>query len=437
MIIYKTLKKKIKTRQAVVTVMGLGYVGLPLALGFTEKGFKVTGYDIDTERINKIKEGVSYVDDIPSNDVKKMIRTGRFQATSEEGALSASDIVIVCVPTPLSKTKDPDVSFIIRSSRSIAKHIRTGQLIIVESTTYPGTTRELVLPMLEKKGLKCGKNFFLAFSPERIDPGNWAHGLRNIPKLVGGIDDKSAELAKLLYSAVVKKVITVSNAETAEVTKLLENTFRSVNIGLVNEFAVLCNRFKIDVWEVIEAAKTKPFGFMPFYPGPGIGGHCIPADPVYLSWKARKIGFETKMIDMAVKTNHNMPVYVVQRIKDILSARGKKIKNSSILLVGVTYKKDIGDLRDSPALEIIKKLRKEKVNVNYHDRYAPCLKLPYLKMRSVELKPVFLKAQDIAVIVTDHNDTDYKKILKNTDIVFDTRNVLGRKGLAGDNIVKL
>jgi len=437
MSVYTDLKEKIRKKKAVITVVGLGYVGLPIALEFCKKGFRVNGLDNNTRRINKLKQGRSYIDDISSSELAGICKKGSFHATTSDRILASSDVVIVCVPTPLRKVKEPDISYIISASCSLAKHIHPGQLIIVESTTYPGTTREVILPELEKSGLKEGKDFYLAFSPERIDPGNPGYGLTNIPKVVGGISKKSTELSSFLYSRIIGKIVKVADTETAEVIKLLENTFRIVNIGLINEFAMLCGKLGINVWEVIKAASTKPFGFMPFYPGPGIGGHCIPADPIYLSWKARKVGFETKMIDLAARINRLMPAYVVKKLAGILKERKKTIRGSRVLIMGVTYKKDINDLRESPALEIIKDLKKRKAVITYHDPHIPYLNLHGISMRSSKLTPAFLKKQDAVVIAADHSCLDYKMIAASAGLIVDTRNVFAREKIRSETIIKL
>lgn len=429
--------RKIKAKKAVITVMGLGYVGLPIALEFAKKGFTVNGLDTNLKRIEKLKKGGSYINDIPAAGIKRALRSGKFHATSDERVLGLSDAVIICVPTPLRKVKDPDISYVMSAGKSLAKYVHGGQLIILESTTYPGTTRDLIKPMLEKRGLRSGRDFFLAFSPERIDPGNKKYDFRNIPKVVGGIGKDATKLGELLYSQAVKRTVGVSTVEAAEVTKLLENTFRIVNIALVNEFAMLCNKLGIDVWEVLKAASTKPFGFMPFYPGPGIGGHCIPADPMYLSWKARKVGFRTKMIDLAAYTNRMVPHYVVERTGKILAAAGRKLSGARVFIVGVTYKKDVNDLRESPALDIVEALQKKKVKVSYYDPYIPNLDIGGIHTRSSALKPGIIRKSDIVIVVADHTGLDYRMIAKNARTVFDTRNVFEKLGIRGTNIIKL
>ncbi len=435
--VYSELKKKIKNKNAVITVIGLGYVGLPIALEFCRKGYTVNGLDNNPHRIKKLKRKESYINDISSEEVREAYSKGCFSVTADSGVLRSSDVIVMCVPTPLRKIAEPDISYIVLASRSLRKKMRPGQLIVIESTTYPGTTREVILPELEKSGYSLDKDFYLAFSPERIDPGNPKYGLTNIPKVIGGVTPKSTRLGELLYSKIIDRVVGVSGAETAEVTKLLENTFRIVNIALINEFAMLCRKLKIDVWEVIEAARTKPFGFMPFYPGPGIGGHCIPADPMYLSWKARTVGFETKMIDLAARTNRMVPMYVTGQITGSLKAVRKKLGTARVLVIGVTYKKDVNDLRESPALEIIEGLKRKKINVTYHDPLIPYLNVNGIRMRSRRLTPALLKKQDIVLIVTDHSDLDYRMIAANAALAFDARNAFERHGIRGDNIAKL
>ena len=434
---YSELKKKIEKKKAVITVVGLGYVGLPIALELCKKGFMVNGLDTNERRIRSLKKRVSYIEDISSSEVRKAILKKKFHVTSDQDVLKESDVIILCVPTPLRKVKTPNISYIVRASRSLSERMRSGQLVIVESTTYPGTTREVILPILEKSGYRMDEDFYLAFSPERVDPGNKKYSITNIPKIVGGVTEKATRLGKILYSKIINKVVGVSNAETAEVTKLLENTFRIVNIALINEFAMLCHRLGIDVWEVIRMAETKPFGFMPFYPGPGIGGHCIPADPMYLSWKARSLGFQTKMIDLAAKVNHIVPEHIVDRIKELLRSKKKRIRGSRVLVIGVAYKKDVNDLRESPAIDIIKSLQAKNIKVSYHDSFIPYLDLHGIKMKSNKLTPAFLKKYDVVLIATDHSNMNHKMIARNAKLIFDTRNALEQAGIRGDNIVKL
>jgi UDP-N-acetyl-D-glucosamine dehydrogenase len=432
---YKHLSKLIQSKKAKVCVLGLGYVGLPIAVEFAQKGFFVYGFDLKQSRIERLKKGISYIDDISNENIKSAL--DKFHPTYEPESLNKADVIIICVPTPLRKRKIPDMSYIIKASHATSKYLRKGQLIVLESTTYPGTTRDIVLPTLANDKFKEGKDFFLAFSPERIDPGNSVYTFDKIPKVVGGLSKESTALTAKLYSKVIEKVVPVSSAEIAEIVKLLENTFRIVNIGLINEFAMVCDKFKIDPWEVVEAAKTKPFGFMPFYPGPGTGGHCIPQDPIYLSWKARKLGFKTKMIDLAAKTNLFMPKFVVEKTKRLLAKRQNGLKNARILILGVTYKKDIKDLRESPALDVIELLKKEGAKVSYSDPYIPYLDIGNIYLKSAGLTELNLKKQDIVILTTDHLKFNYKFIAKNSNLVFDTRNAFAAHGVKGRNIVKL
>jgi UDP-N-acetyl-D-glucosamine dehydrogenase len=434
---YNELMKKIKSKKAAIVVMGLGYVGLPIALEFSKKGFDVTGFDTNRHRIETLKKKRSYINDISSEEVREIFRKHRFTATTDEKTLCSADVIIVCVPTPLRKIKEPDMRYIVKASKSLRGWIRPGQLIIIESTTYPGTTRDIILPELKKSGHELDEDFFLAFSPERIDPGNEKYGFTNIPKVVGGLTEKSTKLSEALYGAVVKKVVGVSSAEVAETSKLLENTFRIVNIGLINEFAMLCDKLNIDVWEVIRAAGTKPFGFMSFYPGPGIGGHCIPADPMYLSWKARTVGFRTEMIDLAAEINRMIPRYIVRRAERLLKKQGKRLKGSRVLVIGVTYKKDVNDLRESPALDIIEGFQKKKAKVEYHDPYISYLDIPGIRLRSRNLSSGLLKGQDLVLIATDHAGLNYRMIARDAKFIFDARNVFENKKIKGKNIVKL
>jgi UDP-N-acetyl-D-glucosamine dehydrogenase len=432
---YKRLLKLIQSKQAKVCVLGLGYVGLPIAVEFAKKGFFVYGFDTKQTRIEQLKKGVSYIDDISNKDIKTVLN--KFHPAYDAKILSKADVIIICVPTPLRKRKIPDMSYIIKASRVISKYLRKGQLIVLESTTYPGTTRDIVLPALANHKFKEGRDFFLSFSPERIDPGNPIYTFKKIPKVVGGISKEATTLTAALYSKVIEKVVPVSSAETAEIVKLLENTFRIVNIGLINEFAMVCDKFNIDPWEVVEAAKTKPFGFMPFYPGPGTGGHCIPQDPIYLSWKARKLGFKTEMIDLAAKTNLFMPRFVVEKAHRILNKRQNGLKNARILILGVTYKKDIKDLRESPALDVIELLQKEGARVFYSDPYIPYLDIGNINLKSTELNAANLKKQALVILTTDHTQFKYSFIAKNSKLVFDTRNAFATHGVKGGNIIKL
>jgi UDP-N-acetyl-D-glucosamine dehydrogenase len=431
------LKQKILNKTAKLGIIGLGYVGLPLALEFVKSGFKVIGVDIDQQRVEMFNKGESYISDVDSEELKPFVDKDALWATADYSCLENLDTVSICVPTPLNKTRDPDLSFIVAAVTEIAKYLRNNQLVILESTTYPGTTRELILPMLEGTGLKVGTDFFLAFSPERIDPGNKTFTTRNIPKVVGGITLECTEIAKTLYEQVIETVIPVSSTEVAEMVKLLENTFRSVNIGLVNEIALMSDKLGIDVWEVIDAAATKPFGFMPFYPGPGLGGHCLPVDPFYLSWKARQNGFEARFIELAGQVNAYMPVYVVQKITDALNERSKSVKGSKILILGVAYKKDVNDTRESPALDIIEILRKKGASVLYSDPYVPQLIADDYNIVSQELREELLKNIDCVVIVTNHSEFDYQYIVSHAPLVVDTRNATKGMNAGKEKVVKI
>jgi len=421
----------ITNKQAHVGVIGLGYVGLPLLVEFASKGFAGTGFEVDETKAKQINEGISYIGDVSSRKLKEVVDAKRLRATTDFSHLRECDAIIICVPTPLRKTKEPDVSYILAAAEQIAKHLRRGQLIILESTTYPGTTNEVLLPMFEEKGLKLDEDFLLAFSPERVDPGNPQFQTHNIPKVVGGVTDDSTTVAAHLYSQIVNDVHAVSSARVAEAAKLLENTFRAVNIGMANEMARLCYALNIDTWEVIRAAATKPFGFMPFYPGPGIGGHCIPLDPHYLSWKARQHGFDSRFIGLAEEVNSRMPEHVVQLVSDGLNDERKAMKGSNVLLLGVAYKKDINDVRESPALSIIDRLRAKGANVRYHDPFVAELHFDDAHtdstgepLNSVPLTNEELQAADCVIIVTDHSDIDYKHVCSMVPLVVDTRNAL-------------
>jgi UDP-N-acetyl-D-glucosamine dehydrogenase len=429
------LKEKIETRKAKSAIIGMGYVGLPLAIEFAKAGLTVTGIDLNSGKIKKLNAGKSYIPDIPSEEIRTLVRQNKLKATTDFSVLAKMDIVNICVPTPLSKTKDPDVSYIMESARQIAKYLHKDQLIILESTTYPGTTDELLLPLFEETGLKTGKDFYLAFSPERIDPGNKKYTTKNIPKIVGGITSECTRMAVAFYQIALDKVIPVSSSQVAETVKLLENTFRSTNIGLVNELALMCDKLKIDVWEVIDAAATKPFGYMPFYPGPGLGGHCIPIDPFYLSWRAKSVGFEPRFIELAGQINAGMPEYVVTKIADALNAHKKPIKGSSVLVIGVAYKSNVDDIRESPALDILRLLQNKGAKISYSDPYIPSLKPERINLKSVSLTPACLEKVDCAVIVTAHEIFDYPQIVKHAPLIVDTRNAL--KGYKKSHIVRL
>jgi len=441
--IYKKLHSLLLAREAQVGVIGLGYVGLPLSMAFAKAGYHVTGFDNNPQKVESLMEGKSYIQDVPTSEVEQYVRSQYFSAYSEFTKLNDCDVIVVCVPTPLSKAKDPDVSFIMAAVEKIEQHSRPGQLIILESTTYPGTTREILLPQLEKSGeirnngkaYECGRDFFLAFSPERVDPGNPKFNVINTPKVVGGVTDACGELAAVFYSQVMERVIRVSSPESAEMVKLLENTFRSVNIGLVNEVAIMCEKLKIDCWEVIEAASSKPFGFMAFYPGPGLGGHCIPIDPSYLSWKLRSLNYTARFIELAVAINSSMPAFCVDKVALALNEDQKSVKGSKVLILGVAYKRDIDDLRESPALDMIHLLQARGAKVDYHDPYIPRIHWDGLDMESVTWSDQIGSKYDVVVITTDHAKVDYAKVLKSSVRVVDTRNAL--KDFRDERITKL
>jgi nucleotide sugar dehydrogenase len=405
---------------------------MPLAVNLAKKNFFVYGYDNNCSRVKRLKTGKNYIGDIGAEEVSRLIDKDKFLPTTDQGVIKQADVVIICVPTPLRKVKIPDVSFVKKAAKTIKKNLKSGQLIILESTSYPTTTREVVLPELKKSGLSEEKDFFLCFSPERVNPGDKLHPITKIPKLVGGLSSKSTQLAKSLYSKIIKEVHVTSSPEVAETSKLLENTFRLVNIALISEFTMIAEKLGINIWEVIEAAKTKPFGFMPFYPGPGIGGHCIPTDPRFLSWKSKKMGFKTKMIDLASYIDHFMPDYVIERVDKALGK--KKISNSKILILGVTYKKDVKDLRESPALDIIEKLQKKKTKVDYYDPLIPYLKVNNINLKRPPLNIKKLKQYDCIILVTGHKGVDYQKIRKNAKLIFDTRNTYKKNH---KNVVRL
>lgn len=421
---FDTLKNKILSKKANIGIIGLGYVGLPLAMAFARKGFKTCGIDVDKDRINRLKKGQSYILDLKPSEIVALQNNGSLRVTSDLSHIKRLDAFIICVPTPLLKTKEPDVSFIVSATEMIKKHMKHGQIVVLESTTYPGTTEEVVLPILESTGLKECKDFYLAFSPERIDPGNTKYFVTNIPKVVGGISECSTRIGVLLYKQIIDKVMPVSSAKAAEMTKLLENTFRIVNLGLINELTLMCNKLNMNIWEIIEAAKTKPYGFMPFYPGPGCGGHCIPIDPLYLSWKAREKGFETRFINLASEVNGQMPHYVVEKITDNLNRFKKALKKSRVLVCGIAYKKDVQDLRESPAFEIIEILKNHGADISYYDPYFPYLKIEGINLKCVRFDQKTLKTFDCVVVVTDHTKVDYKLIAKNSKFVIDTRNAM-------------
>ena len=433
-----SLSEKLKNHEARVGVIGLGYVGLPLVVEMAEAGFDVVGIDSDQRKVTEINEGRSYIGDVKTETLAALVKAGKISATTDPSILAELDTVSICVPTPLSKTKDPDVSYILSAVSSIKKHLKPGQLVVLESTTYPGTTDELIRTELEDENFQTGKDFFLAFSPERIDPGNKTHGTRNTPKVVGGITPRCTELAVLLYSQFIKTVVPVSSARTAEMVKLLENTFRSVNIGLVNELASMCDTLGVDAFEVIDAAATKPFGFMPFYPGPGLGGHCIPIDPHYLAWKMKAHDFTARFIGLASEVNQKMPGLVVDKVADGLNHHGRAVKGSRILALGVAYKKDVSDMRESPALSVIHQLVERGAAVSYHDPFVPEMVTEDGAMASVELSEETLRLADCVVILTDHTEYDIGWVVENSRLVVDTRNTTrGLEGRFGERIIKL
>jgi UDP-N-acetyl-D-glucosamine dehydrogenase len=432
-----SLIEKIRSRDACVGVIGLGYVGLPLSVELARAGFHAIGFDVVEEKVTRVNAGDSYIKDVSSDALLAVVKSGHLKATRDFALLSQCDTVNICVPTPLRKTRDPDISYIVASVEEIAKYKHPGMLVVLESTTYPGTTEEVIMPMLEDEGFRVGKEFFLAFSPERVDPGNPRFNTKNIPKVVGGVTAACTEVAAALYSASLSTVVPVSGARVAETVKLLENTFRSVNIGLVNEIALMCNKMDIDVWEVIRAAATKPFGFMPFYPGPGLGGHCIPIDPFYLSWKAKLAGFEARFIELAGQINGSMPEYVVARVVDALNTRKRALNGSRVLVMGVSYKANIDDVRESPALDVMRLLKKHGADVVYHDRWANADDHEIIEsgVPAVDLTSKEIAGCDCAVIVTGHENVDYKLLLEHIPIVVDTRNVYN--GVQSDKIVRL
>jgi len=422
------LKRKILDHTARLGIIGLGYVGLPLALEMATEGFHVTGIDIDRKKVEAVNAGRSYVLDIPSDDLGKLVNAGRLRATQSLVAIEDLDAVSICVPTPLRKSRDPDLSHIIGAVEAVRTHIRPGQLIILESTTYPGTTREIVLPILERSGMQVGTDFFLAFSPERVDPGNALYKTRTIPKIIGGITPQCTELAVLLYQQFIEKLVPVSSPGTAEMVKLMENTFRSVNIALANEMAQLCHSFDINVWEVIDAAKTKPFGFMAFYPGPGLGGHCIPVDPHYLTWKAKMNGVEPRLIELASQINSQMPAFTVGRIADALNGKAQSLRGANLLALGVAYKRDVNDVRESPALEVLHTLHKKGALLRYADPYVPHVEVHGTELHAVELTPEVLSDADCVVMLTDHAAFDADLIVKHSPLIVDCRNAFRNFG---------
>jgi len=425
------LRDKIRNRSARIGVVGLGYVGLPEAVALAKIGFTVYGIDIDKRKVKSINSGHNYIEDIPDEDLAEVVKSGKLNATTDEKIMKTLDVITICVPTPFNENKEPDLSFIVKVANSINKNFKRDSLIILESTTYTGTTREILMSLFEKSGNKAGRDYYLAFSPERIDPGNRRYTINNTPKVVGGITKKCTEMAKLFYSQFVEKVIAVSTPEAAEMVKLLENIFRNVNIALLNELALLCDRMKIDIWEVVDAASSKPFGFMPFYPGPGVGGHCIPVDPVYLSWKAKEYDFHTRFIELAAEINSNMPYYVVSKLLRLL--HGKPLKKCRVLLLGAAFKKDISDMRNSPSLKVMELLKGEDVKYIYNDPHVPRLN----GSRSAVLTEKLLKSMDAVVILTDHSAYDYEWIVANSKLVLDTRNATKNARKHQNRIVKI
>ncbi|MCX7904012.1 MAG: nucleotide sugar dehydrogenase [Caloramator sp.] len=432
------LLEKIQNKTAVIGVVGLGYVGLPLAVEKAKAGYKVIGFDIQQKRCDMVNEGHNYIGDVVDEELADLVKKGMIYATTDYSKIAEVDCVAICVPTPLDKYKQPDITYVVNSTESIAKYLHKGMLVVLESTTYPGTTEEVVKPILEKTGLKCGEDFYLAFSPERVDPGNKFFKTKNTPKVVGGVTKDCTEIAATLYRNVLEgEIFTVSSPAVAEMEKILENTFRNINVALVNEMAILCERMGIDVWEVIEAAKTKPYGFMAFYPGPGLGGHCIPIDPFYLTWKAREYDYHTRLIEIAGEINDYMPEFVVEKASHILNNFKKPLNGSKVLLLGAAYKKDIDDLRESPVLKVIEHLEKRNAIVSYNDPYIPEFTHLGKHYVSVELTEETLRDADIVIITTDHSKYDYDFIVKNAKVVFDTRNATKEVLENRDKIIKL
>jgi UDP-N-acetyl-D-glucosamine dehydrogenase len=433
------LLEKIQHRTARAGVVGLGYVGLPLAVEFARNGLRTTGIDLEQRKVDEVNAGHSYIPDVPTGTVAMLRAGGTLEATTDFSVVRELDTVNICVPTPLRKTKDPDMSYVVSAAEQIARHLHPGMLVILESTTYPGTTAELLQPMFEATGLKAGEDFFLAFSPERVDPSNEAFNTRNTPKVVGGTTPVCSQVAAALYATSIDTIVPVTSTKVAEMVKLLENTFRAVNIGLVNELALMCDRMGIDVWEVVNAARTKPFGFMPFYPGPGLGGHCIPIDPFYLSWKAKEAGFEARFIELAGQVNSSMPHYVADKIGLALNSRRKAVNGSKVLVLGIAYKRDIDDIRESPALDVMHVLQERGAQIAYADPHAPVLRARdwpgQTDLRSVDLTHDEIAASDCVVILTDHRAFDYDLIVGSATLVIDTRNALGAR--EGNHIFRL
>jgi UDP-N-acetyl-D-glucosamine dehydrogenase len=431
------LLKQIENRKATVAIIGLGYVGLPLAVEFAAGGFKVIGYDVSERVVRGLMEGRSHIQDVPSAEVARIVREGLFEATTDESRLKEADAISIAVPTPLGKTRDPDMSFVIAAADAVSRAAHKGLLVVLESTTYPGTTREVLLPILAKKGLTVGEDVFLAFSPERVDPGNPKYHTKNTPKVVGGITPACTELATALYSAVIDEVVPVTTTEAAELVKLLENTFRSVNIGLVNEMAIVCDKLGVDVWEVIDAAGTKPFGFMKFTPGPGIGGHCIPLDPHYLAWKMRTLNYKTRFIDLASEINSQMPAYVVAKVAQALNEERKPVNGSRVLVIGVAYKPDIDDIRESPALDVIRLLEQDGAEVAFHDPHIRTYREDGHTRTGVDLTADELGRADAVVIVTNHRKVDYQMLMDHAVLIVDSRNAMAKTVKTRARVVSL
>ncbi len=432
-----TVLRKIHDRSAVIGVVGLGYVGLPLVMEFVHAGFHVIGYDVSERVVDLLMSGKSHIQDVPSADVAAAVTSGKFVATVVEARLSECDAISIAVPTPLSKTRDPDMACVLSAADTIARQAHPGLCVVLESTTYPGTTRELLQPRLEARGLVVGKDIFVAFSPERVDPGNPVYNTRNTPKVVGGITAACVEVACALYASCIDTVVPVSSPEAAELVKLLENTFRAVNIGLVNEIAIVCDKLGVDVWEVINAAATKPFGFMKFTPGPGIGGHCIPLDPHYLAWKMRTLNYKTRFIDLASEINSHMPDYVVEKVSYALNEVRKAVRGSRVLVLGVAYKRDINDVRESPALDVIRLLEERGAHVEFHDPFVPEFREEEHVRKGVELSEEMLRWADAVVVITDHKSVDYQRVANHARLVVDTRNVMANTIGGGARIIGL
>jgi UDP-N-acetyl-D-glucosamine dehydrogenase len=429
-----SLLEAIRQRRAKVTVLGLGYVGLPLSVGLAEAGFPVTGYDVNADRVRELQAGNSHIADVSRRRLRRALASGKLRVTADANDLAAQ-VFLICVPTPFGKARQPDLSCVTQAAQTVAPCLERGALVVLESTTYPGTTREIVRPIVESSGLTAGRDFALAFAPERVDPGNAAYKVQNTPRIVGGLTPRCARAAKALYSQLAPKVRTVSSLETAEMAKLMENTFRHVNIALVNEMALLCTDLGVDVWEMIDAAATKPFGYMPFYPGPGVGGHCIPIDPCYFSYRVRELGRQARFVELAEAINEGMPEHVVSRISDALNERGKALRGARILVLGAAYKRDVADVRESPALKVIAKLRQKGAIVRYHDPLVPEVNGTGEALHSVALTPREMESCDCAVVVTDHSSLPYRELVQRCRLIFDTRNALRR--YRSDNVVRL